>query len=242
MLEACEQVGIRLKKSKNGILDYEKLREFLEQNGAVYHFGSWINPISYTVLRLLSAFAGLFLGTCYALWAGILLMVLLFLLPDVMLGILNGRDNEAMLSELKLVYHAIAIQIRAGVHVTDALTECYGSVKHIRLKTALFTLSGEIAAKSDVEEALEQFQNKFNNRYVDALCMTVLQTLESGQAVDLLSDIGEQMKDMETALMNRRKSNLDRSVTFYQLCILSEILAVVLYACVVHMLTAAITF
>ena len=132
--------------------------------------------------------------------------------------------------------------MKAGVYVTDALTECYGIVRNIRLRDALLTLSGEIAAKADVEEALERFQNKFSNRYIDALCMTVLQALESGQAVELLSDISEQIKDMEAALMNRKKSSLDRKTTFYQLGILAAILVIVLYACLTHMLTAAVGF
>ena len=96
--------------------------------------------------------------------------------------------------------------------------------------------------KADVEEALEGFQAKFDNQYIDALCITILQALESGQAVDLLSDIGEQIKDMEVTIMSRKKSNLDRSITFYQLGILSAILVVVLYACVVHMMAAVVNF
>ena len=96
--------------------------------------------------------------------------------------------------------------------------------------------------QADVEKALERFQGKFENRYVDALCITVLQALESGQAVELLSDIPEQIKDMEVAIMGRKKSSLDRRITFYQLGILSAILVVVLYACITHMLAAAVSF
>ena len=40
------------------------------------------------------------------------------------------------------------------------------------------------------------------NRYIDALCITILQACESGQAVELLGDIGEQLKDMEEAMQN----------------------------------------
>jgi hypothetical protein len=70
----------------------------------------------------------------------------------------------------------------------------------------------------------------------------VLQALESGQAVELLADISEQIKDMEASLLEKRKGRLDRSVTFYQLGILGAILAVILYACVKYMLSAALKF
>ena len=185
---------------------------------------------------------GLLIGSFYEIWLGVILTVLFFVLPDVMVTWMNSRDNDRMLPEMKLIYNAIAMQIKSGVHVTDALAECYGSVQEGRLREALFTLSGDIVMQADVEKALERFQCKFDNRYVDALCITVLQALESGQAVDLLSDIAEQIKDMEVAIMGRKKSSLDRKMTFYQLGILSAILVVVLYACITHMMAAAINF
>ena len=103
-------------------------------------------------------------------------------------------------------------------------------------------LAGDIVMKADIYEALERFQKKFDNRYVDSLCITVLQALESGQALELLSDIGEQIKDMEALVMERKKASLDRSMTFYQLCVLAAVLGVALYACVTDMFAAASGF
>lgn len=242
LLKTYEEISNGLKKSRNGLFDYRKLEAFLQRNGAEFYFGKWIEPISYMVIRLVAGGVGMLLGVCYEVWLGLILAVIFFLLPDLMLVWHNGKDNERMLPELKLVYNAISMQIKAGVYVTDALVECYGSVQENRLRKALLTLSGDITMKADVEEALEGFQGKFDNQYVDALCITILQALESGQAVDLLADIAEQIKDMEVAIMSRKKSTLDRSITFYQLGILSAILAIVLYACVVHMMAAVINF
>lgn len=242
LLQTYEQIGKGLKKSHNGLLDYGKLQDYLQQNGAEFHFGSWIGPISFVALRLVSGGIGLLLGSRYQLWVGVILAVIGYWIPDMLLNRLNGKDNEKLLPEIKLVYNAIAMQIKAGVYVTDALAECYGSVQGRRLREALMTLSSDIAMNADIEEALYRFQGKFDNRYIDALCITVLQALESGQAVELLNDIAEQIKDMEVSLMSRKKSNLDRSITFYQLGILSAVLVVVLYACVSHMMSAALSF
>ena len=242
LLQTFEEVGWNLRKSRNSFLDYERLKGFLERNGAAFHFGRWVGPINYSAIRLVMAGTGLLIGSFYEIWLGVILTVLFFVLPDVMVTWMNSRDNDRMLPEMKLIYNAIAMQIKSGVHVTDALAECYGSVQEGRLREALFTLSGDIVMQADVEKALERFQCKFDNRYVDALCITVLQALESGQAVDLLSDIAEQIKDMEVAIMGRKKSSLDRKMTFYQLGILSAILVVVLYACITHMMAAAINF
>ncbi len=155
---------------------------------------------------------------------------------------LNGRDNEKLLPELKLVYHALEIQIRAGVYVTDALAECYGSVQQERLRSALLELAGDIVMKADIYEALDRFQGKFDNRYIDSLCITILQALESGQALELLGDIGEQIKDMEETVLERKKAALDRSITFYQLGVLAVVLGIALYACVTYMFGAAAGF
>lgn len=242
LLQTYEEIGRGLKKSRNVLFDYQKLEAFLERNGAEFHFGKWIGPISYMTIRLVAGGMGLLLGTFYEVWLGPVLAIMFFLLPDMMLTWLNSKDNERMLPELKLVYHAMSMQIKAGVYVTDALAECYGSVQEGRLREALLTLSGDIAMKADVEDALEGFQGRFDNRYVDALCITILQALESGQAVDLLTDIAEQIKDMEVTIMSRKKSNLDRSITFYQLGILAAVLVIVLYACVMHMMTAVVDF
>ncbi len=236
VLKAYDTVCMHARQKKGRWWDYEKWEAFLRVNGAAYHYGSWINPVSYLTLCLLLAGAGLLIGL-FALGPlpGIAGAALAACLPGILLERMNRRDNENMLTELNLVYNALSIQIRAGVHVTDALAELYGSVKQARLRDALQTLSGDIVMKADMDEALERFQGQFNNRYIDSLCITVMQAMESGQAVELLGDIADQIRDMELTIQGRRREKLDRSITFYQLGIFSAVIAVVLYACVEYM-------
>lgn len=211
-------------------------------HGAAYYYGSWINPVSYLAICILAGLIGLAIGISAGALAGAALCAVGLFLPGILLQYLNKKDNERMLTELDLVYSALAIQIRAGVFVTDALAECYGSVSHVRLRDALQNLSGDIVMKADLDSALEQLQGQFNNRYIDSLCITILQATESGQAVDLLGDIAEQIKDMEITLQHKKKEQLNRSVTFYQLGIFALILILVLYACVVHLFSASLFF
>lgn len=234
-----ELSGLLAEKQRNSSW-YHRTEKKLERNGASFHFGKWMNPTCYLVIRILFAAAGLLALGRLAMGYGVLSAILLFFLPEWLLFYLNRQDNVKMLSEIKLVYHALEIQIKAGVYVTDALAECYGSVREKRLQQALLDLAGSIVIKSDIYEALDHFQQKFDNRYIDSLCITILQACESGQAVELLSDIGEQLKDVETAVMNNKKSSLDRSVTFYQLGMLVAVLAVIIYACVSYLFTSAV--
>lgn len=221
---------------------YMRKSRWLVKNGAAFHYGAWISPVGYLTLCIVMGTGGFVIFSGIAMGYGALGLVLFAFLPRLFLEYLNRRDNDLILPEIKLVYHALEMQIRAGVYVTDALAECYGSVQERRLQQALLELAGDIVMKADIYEALEHFQGKFDNRYIDALCITILQALESGQAVELLSDIGEQIKDMEAAVLERKKGSLDRSITFYQLGILAAVLGISLYACVSHMFSAAMQF
>lgn len=242
VLQAYETVCMQARKKRKGIFEYERWEQYLCANGASYHYGTWINPVSYLALCLLSALGILAIGTMWGMLIGLVAGVIGFFLPGFLLEYLNKRDNERMLQELDMIYSALSIQIRAGVYITDALAECYGSVSQVRLREALQNLSGDIVMKADLDSALERFQGQFNNRYIDSLCITIMQAMESGQAVELLGDIAEQIKDMELILQQKKKEKLNRSVTFYQLGIFALILVLVLYACVVHLFSAELFF
>jgi Flp pilus assembly protein TadB len=231
-----------VKRSKSAANWQRRTQRRLAENGAAFHYGGWVNPQRYLSLQIVIGTCGFLILVKRSLPVALAAGAALYFLPDLLLLFLNGRDNERLLPEIKLVYHALEIQIRAGVYVTDALTECYGSVQHPRLRKALLDLAGDIVMKADIYEALEHFQGQFDNRYIDSLCMIILQALESGQALELLGDIGEQIKDMEEAVLERKKGALDRSITFYQLGILAAVLGIALYACVTHMMSAAVGF
>lgn len=221
---------------------YQRKERWLAQNGGTFYYGSRMTPAKFLGIRFMLAALGMVAFASFSWEYGLVACLVFYFLPVWLLLYRNGKDNEKLLPELKLIYHALEIQIRAGVYVTDALAECYGSVQEKRLRKALLELAGDIVMKADIYDALNKFQGKFENRYVDSLCITVLQALESGQAVELLGDIGEQLKDMEGTVMERKKSALDRSITFYQLGILAVIMAIALYACIKYMFGAATGF
>lgn len=242
VLKACEELsGFLCEKTKEGAW-YQKAAIWLCRKGAEFHYGSWVNPMRFLLLRLIITLLGLLVFGSLSFGYGVGAAVLLFFLPGWLLDYLNKQDNNRLLPEIKLIYHSLQIQIKAGVYVMDALAECYGSVQEKRLQSALLDLAGDIVMKADIYEALEHFQGRFDNRYIDSLCITILQACESGQAVEILGDIGEQLKDMEAVVLAGKKSSLDRSITFYQLGILAAVLGVVVYACVTHMFQSATFF
>lgn len=242
VLQAYEELSGLLRVRQQNTDWYRRRRLWLKRKGAVYHYGVWVDPMRLLLLQIVFGSAVILALMPVSTGWGMLLGGVLFFLPQWMLYYLNGRDNMEMLAELKLIYHALELQLKAGIYVTDALAECYGCVRNKRLRQALLDLAGDIVMKADIYEALNQFQLKFDNRYIDTLVVTLLQALESGQAVELLNDISEQIKDMEATVLERRKGKLDRSLTVYQLGILAAVLGVALYACIQHMFSATIYF
>lgn len=242
LLRAYHEISGLLRGSGRSGSCYQRVERWLLKNGAAYHYGKWMDPVKFLAVSLVLGLAGG--GACAAMGAGfgVVAFLLLPFLPAWMLQYLNAKDNERLLPELKLVYHALEIQIKAGVYVTDALSECYGNVREKRLRQALLDLAGDIVMKADVHDSLERFQGKFNNPHIDSLCIIILQALESGQAVELLRDIGEQVKDMESVVLERKKASLDRKITLCQLGVLTVVLGIALYQCVSYMFSAAEKF
>ena len=235
LLTAYHEFAAFLREKEHASSWYQKRTKWLQRNGACFHYGTRVEPLRFLVLELSLGLTGIVVGNKIHIIVGLAAFGGMFFLPSGLLVMLNKRDNERMLPEIKLVYHALEIQTRAGVYVTDALAECYGSVTERRLKSALLELAGDIVLQADIVASLDKFQGKFDNPYIDSLCLTILQALESGQAVELLRDIGEQIKDMEQVVLERRKAGLDRGVTFCQLGVLAVLLGVALYACVSSM-------
>ena len=242
ILQAYETICVKAEETSTPWWNYEKWNDFLTANGGKFHYGEWINPVSYMAVCCVIGMCGLAVGVGYGFLTGIFLAVLGAALPGILLEYLNKADNEKMLGELDLVYSALAIQIRAGVHISDALMECYSSVSQPRLYAGLKDLCSELVVNAELDKALAGLQKKFNNKYIDTLCITILQACESGQAIELLGDIAEQIKDMEVIIQQKKKGQLDRSTTFYQLGIFVISLGLTLYLCVTNMFSAAIFF
>ena len=199
--------GLLREREKSSVW-YQRTEKWLLKKGAPFHYNKNIDPVRFLAIRLILALLGLMALSKVNVWCGLAVMTGLFYMPALLLDCFNRRDNKRILPELKLVCHMLEIQIQAGVSVTDALSECYGSVQERRLRKAFFDLAGDIVMKADIYEALNRFHGSFDNRYIDSLYITILQALESGQVPTLLDDISEQLKDMEETILVQKKESV----------------------------------
>lgn len=221
---------------------YARLGAWLKKNGASYHIGKKTDPGRFVAICALLSVAGFLAGLSLGIVFSVLLALVMGMILPLYVPAMNRSDNREMLSDIKLIYHCLEVQISSGVYVTDALSECVMSVRHRRLVDALNTFSADMIMKSDVYASLEKFRSSFDDRYIDSLCITVVQALESGQAVELLADIAEQVSDMEEDVLQSGKASLDRVLTLCQLLVLAAVMGTALYTCVIYMMNKAVSF
>lgn len=237
-LEFAGMIKDKQKKSKG----YGRLDMWLKKNGAAFHIGGSIDPGRFVAMSSGLAICGFWAGLSVNPFIAILLGIGMGALLPLYVPARNRSDSRDMLPDIKLIYHSLEVQIGSGVYVTDALSECATSVRHKRLVNALNTFAADMIMKSDIYASLERFRSSFDDRYIDSLCITVVQALESGQAVELLKDIAEQVSDMEEDVLQSGKASLDRLLTLCQLLVLAAVMGTALYTCVIYMMNKTMSF
>lgn len=166
---------------------------------------------------------------------GLVGMGLGFFLPPLLLLYMNNKDNDAMTPQIQTLYSLLQVQIHAGVPMIDALSESYQSFPAGRLRNALSEFATSIYFNGSFDKSLEDLNGKFDNGFIDSLCIILLQARESGQAMKLLRDISQQITDMQAGLQLKRKEKLNRITTFCLMGIMGAMIGVALYAAIIQM-------
>ena len=238
VVKTYERVGHRLKEKRDGLFNYERINSFLMANGAAYHYGKRMDPIKYCVFCILLSVAGLLLAIRAHWILAVVAAVICYRVPGWVLIILNKKDNEKMLTQIRTVYNTLTVQVVAGVYVLDALSECYKMLPGGRLRDALEVMSGEVFLQKSFDTALMKFNQRFNNYFIDSLCAILSQSQESGKAVELLNDLSEQIRSMNVELQGKRKNALDVIETICIVGVLAIFFAIIIYALANELLLA----
>ncbi|MGN0334814.1 MAG: hypothetical protein ACI4DV_04015 [Lachnospiraceae bacterium] len=170
------------------------------------------------------------------------LAVLGYYLPEILMEISNDADNAEMLEDIRSLYDTLRIQAKAGVFLTQSFMDCYLIVKHPRMKAALLEFNNQMLAKSSFSEAISKLEQQFDNPYIDALCLVLKQSMESGRSVQILTDLSSQMTDVEHALRLKQKEKLDRQIQLLQLLLFVGMLGICIYGMAVEVMDTVIHF
>lgn len=209
---------------------YESTKLFLSQYGANYLLGHHVAPEEYALLNIcLAVIFGLFGGVNFGLVGLIVGGFLGYYLLRMILEISNNSDNEKILYDMKGIYDTLKIKTEGGMFLVSAIAECYKNARNKRLKLALREMHNELITKSDVRGAVDNFNVKFKNKYIDTFCVIIKQSLESGKTVEILKDMADQLTDMQQAINIKIKNKLESQITLIQLLIYSCLIIVCLY-------------
>lgn len=207
----------------------EELR-FLSKKGAAYLIGREVTPEEYYLFRLLMA---IFCGMLTIAAGGIFLLpfgaIAGFYLPKAILLLSDRTDNEKLLYDVKNVFDTLLMKTQAGVFLTTALADCYKVVQNRRLKQALLQMNMELIARNDIAAAVDRLQDQFGNQHIDSLCMTLRQSMSSGQTVAALKDMSDQLTELQEVIHNKLKSRLDAKIQAIQILLYAAILIMSVY-------------
>lgn len=221
-----------IEKKRIGFLDYDSIKAKMEKSGIAFHIPFLKNPIVFIGVKVcLGALAAL-VGAGYHIGITPFAAVLGYKTLDILCLYFSARDNEAIMPDLQLIYNSVSVQIRGGVYILDALCQNYAMIENSRLKMALLKLQGDLLMNGNPRECIGEFQNKFDNQYIDSLCIAVVQSLESGQTVELLSDISEQLKAFQESALIKKKMKMERDTTFGILIMFAAAIGFMLYVAV----------
>lgn len=215
----------RMKQSRFEYFTPESIEKRITALGAPYIFKNKLTTLSYIMIKFVFAFLGLILGTILGnLLIGILTGGLFFFALDFVLKLNNDDDNKRMMEDIQVFFSVIRTQTLAGISITTSLSESYNIVKNKRLKAELIELSSKILAHKPLDEAMDEFNSKFKNPYIESFCIVVKQAQDNGQASKLLGDLSNQITNIQNSLQIKKQNREENINTFLNLLIFAGFL------------------
>lgn len=227
-----EEIIKNMKVTKFKAFNYDELSLYISRSGLGYMTDDKITPLSYTLLKIFFALFFMIAGLQANLILGLVLLPVGYFGLDFIINESDKSDNAKMLEDIKNVYDTLRIQTKAGVYITSVITDCYLVVQNKRLKKAFLKLTSDIIAKNDVDTALDDFKNKFNNEYINTLVIIIKQSLKTGQASKMFDDIRGQITDIESAIAMNEKISIQSKITMVQIMLYVAIIIVSIYIAV----------
>ena len=215
--EAYNSFNDRILKTKNkkSSFDFDTVHNELLANGILYRFPWMDSPANYIGMKIiLSLVCSLLFCIIHVAFIPVGFLFG-YKLIDMMIYYINRHDNKVMQNDIQLIYNLLLIQSKSNIYLPDALCDCVDLIDpdDKRLIKALETLKGDLYGGKTFKEALEYFNNSFNNSYIDSMCVTLLQAADTGLAANLLKDINAQVQHFTALQLNQETEMMDMKVT-----------------------------
>lgn len=233
-IRAHEQL-INAMKNNSGrnVFSYNYQMQRLNRLGVTYYSHGRVTPTVYLTYKILALIAGFSAGMLFDPFAGIILGVLGYIVPDRLIEARNTEDNEKMLGSIMNIYDIILLQINSGEYITQVLIDAYRVSTHPRLKTALMELTGDIVSTNDLVLSMQMFDDKFENENIHNLSVLVKQLSETGSVSGLLSDIKKRLNKLQESYNDSERTRVNRLIAVCTAAIAAAVIAVLGYAFII---------
>lgn len=142
----------------------------------------------------------------------------------------NKGDNEKITADIETIYNILSIQLQNGVYVGDAFVNIKEILTNKRVKDALeeFTRHYKMGDLT-LKENLADFEDKFQNEEISALCMIINQADDSGRSKNIMTDLVKQIEAMEEIRMSHQKEKINNILTIAMMVLFSDFMAFLFY-------------
>lgn len=221
-----EEISEKLKESKLGYFNSERIEKFLKKNG-----NESLTPEKFIIYKFVFSILSLvFFTKEVTLFIGLISIIPSFFIIDLVIILENKRQETDILVELFNVCDSLRIQMKGGIHITDALSECYLISRNKRLKKAFERVESILFMEHDLEKALLEFREHFNNQYVDSFVVAILQSEKTGKINQAMTDLADSFGEISSVLNNKRKKRIERKLNVLMVLVVAWILACAGYA------------
>lgn len=200
ILYTAESKAVILKSIKSGMQGMQsgRLPGWLEKSG----LAEKLSPGAYRLYQCICFLAGFACALLFAapVWFCLVSGLAGILVPGMVIKAHIKKENKKMMPDIEHLYHLLHLQKQAGAFFLDSLTDSYRVVTYWRLKKALIDMTGALHNKKSVQEATEEFAQKFDNLYITSLAEIIRHGVEDGNTESMLQDVSEQIGGIQQAL------------------------------------------
>lgn len=221
-----------LKETKLSFLRYDNLYSYLKKNGRMVEGVRNTTPEMYILTKILltvlfTLIALIFTGNIFL---AIIFAIFGMTFQDILIWSTNREDNRNMIEDIQRIYELISLQTRSSRYISDTFYDCYYFTKNSRLKRALLEMDAEVKITHNLSNALEEFDNKFNNESISLLVRSIRQASKAGQLASSLDQMKEEMMSLQEVHNHMYEDDLATKFTFILITIFGSTVFIMIYA------------
>ena len=221
------------KKYKNdGKISSMKMN--MSKMGIMYRVQDYdLNPSWYILVRIM---VGILIGVILYLLTNKMIIIAIgifagYIIVPIYFKKKNKDDNEDMMMDLYNTYANFKIQMGAGIYIIDSLEAAHKTANNKRYKEALGELILNFADKTiPMEEAINIFKNRFDNRQIDKLCALLENCIQYGNSEEYARDIMIEIQSLITANTLKTENDIENKAGLIKFAFFGTIIFLVAYS------------